>query len=1077
MGEKRRETAGLFGQMLTLPAALMASGAELFALTARALAGGDADDLVSRVTHTLNSDLKDQARRGAGRRLMEGGARLREGETEMKEKDSKEETLKLVRYKVLFVKRGYEVAFQEREELVADDLSATDFTAWKVAEFIQRLDEEEIPKQWRNKNYPREYAGEGRQFIGRLPEGDKKYLRLYWEVLDTYKREKFRHEHKQIAVLEEIRDELRRRADKKPHPTPKPGIITLPKTMVLAGRLDPVESEFGDQFFHFPDFLGAAPPPGGTKLTGWLRFEFQKPSGHEAKFTLAYFAVGTPDMIQWGKGAQYRLLRNRAFPNPTPFNAQGKLDPTVKSGGTLDLRTGEVRDMAMHAIFQNTVIAAVDRLNRIPFGFPNDYPPPTLPPGVELPFPDRPPIYSKARFKTDGQGNITGFEFHGESIAPVTLFPYLGLFPPFSFGPNKEFHFANPTDCVEGTPPANCPRDESHPDGVLLPPPAFFHPHFDLVTSAVREIPKGIPQQPCLPGGAVTGGFAAAAGGRFYLLGGADASGPNNLVRVLDPRTGQGSIGPPLPEAVSHAQGGVIGSSIYLAGGLTKDGKPTGALQVLDTGTNTWSVMAPLPTPVAGAAAAAIDGKLYVVGGDTYVQEAESITDRVQVYDPATNTWSEGAPAPQATAGSGGVAVGSKLYVIGGRKRDNSLTRRVSIYNAVTDRWHDGARLLRGVYEAAAAADDSCIYLIGGRESVNGETERGVQLYVFANNAWRDGMDAPLPTAASAVAAAGGLVVVVGGSVLTRNDEGPATPTDAVQVFSPFQGWLACNSYPLFTSADVMNTASLSVGRRALSPGCRASISGYNLADAPASAPPDGNVPTKLGGISITVDGRPAPIFSVAPGPFPGLPGRVDFLIPYGIKVPKGDTIHVPIKVTKDGAGEHPPVNVPLRETTPGIFVHNFGEMREPLFLGDATALACNEDGTLNYPDQPALRGEVVTLYMTGLGRVTPEPAGGERTGDNPTNKVTHNPTVTVGGKPAEVVSTTLAPNNAGLYLVRFRVPAGTPYANNVRVEVTSNEVKSNHAVISVRNKSTRVEPPVPCALGVMVIIERRLPT
>jgi hypothetical protein len=55
------------------------------------------------------------------------------------DKDLSDDTLKLVRYKILFVKRNYEHAFREHETLVSDDLDSASFSAWKVAEFIQGL--------------------------------------------------------------------------------------------------------------------------------------------------------------------------------------------------------------------------------------------------------------------------------------------------------------------------------------------------------------------------------------------------------------------------------------------------------------------------------------------------------------------------------------------------------------------------------------------------------------------------------------------------------------------------------------------------------------------------------------------------------------------------------------------------------------------------------------------------------------------------------------------------------------------------------------------------------------------------
>ena len=60
------------------------------------------------------------------------------------------DTLKLVRYKVLFVKRDHEIAFPECEELVADNVLEADYCAWKIAEFLQELDRHEVavPHKW-----------------------------------------------------------------------------------------------------------------------------------------------------------------------------------------------------------------------------------------------------------------------------------------------------------------------------------------------------------------------------------------------------------------------------------------------------------------------------------------------------------------------------------------------------------------------------------------------------------------------------------------------------------------------------------------------------------------------------------------------------------------------------------------------------------------------------------------------------------------------------------------------------------------------------------------------------------------
>ena len=139
-----------------------------------------------------------------------------------RDRDLRDDTLKLVRYKILFVKREYEVAFPEQEDLVYDNMDPTSFAAWKVAEFVQRMHREGVrqPDGWVSRGYPARQGqseSDRRKFdrffhrecvLKSLPEDDKKYLRVYYEVLERYPREKFRHEEQQIRVLEQIRDKM-----------------------------------------------------------------------------------------------------------------------------------------------------------------------------------------------------------------------------------------------------------------------------------------------------------------------------------------------------------------------------------------------------------------------------------------------------------------------------------------------------------------------------------------------------------------------------------------------------------------------------------------------------------------------------------------------------------------------------------------------------------------------------------------------------------------------------------------------------------------------------------------------------
>ena len=129
----------------------------------------------------------------------------------MRDQDlSGEGKLKLVRYKILFVKRDYEVAFPEKEELVSYDTGGAEWAGLKVAHFMKKLGETKRPERWRDKKYPpREYrAGTDGENIGRIPKEDEKYLKVYFEVLQRWDREEAEYDKEQVEVLREIRNRL-----------------------------------------------------------------------------------------------------------------------------------------------------------------------------------------------------------------------------------------------------------------------------------------------------------------------------------------------------------------------------------------------------------------------------------------------------------------------------------------------------------------------------------------------------------------------------------------------------------------------------------------------------------------------------------------------------------------------------------------------------------------------------------------------------------------------------------------------------------------------------------------------------
>jgi hypothetical protein len=139
--------------------------------------------------------------------------RLLELRVDENQDDLRGDSLKLVRSRVVFVRRGDEYAFPPREELISDDLEPGVFEAWKTAEFIQQLADPErapdVPVIWLNYIPPSCRHENGK--LRRFPPGDLKYLRVYVEVLRRSPRERLHFHERQIKLLREIASALNNR--------------------------------------------------------------------------------------------------------------------------------------------------------------------------------------------------------------------------------------------------------------------------------------------------------------------------------------------------------------------------------------------------------------------------------------------------------------------------------------------------------------------------------------------------------------------------------------------------------------------------------------------------------------------------------------------------------------------------------------------------------------------------------------------------------------------------------------------------------------------------------------------------
>lgn len=125
-----------------------------------------------------------------------------------------------------------------------------------------------------------------------------------------------------------------------------------------------------------------------------------------------------------------------------------------------------------------------------------------------------------------------------------------------------------------------------------------------------------------------------------------------------------------------------------------------------------WTLLAQAPLPLTEVAAAAMSGQIWVVGGFDARGRA---VDAVQVYEPATNAWTEGPELPEPVHHAALVSAGNELYLVGGYVGSSfdRPTAAVWRFDVATQRWV-GAPPLPEPRAAGAAAWDGQRIVYGG---------------------------------------------------------------------------------------------------------------------------------------------------------------------------------------------------------------------------------------------------------------------------------------------------------------------------------------------------------------------------
>jgi uncharacterized protein (TIGR03437 family) len=210
---------------------------------------------------------------------------------------------------------------------------------------------------------------------------------------------------------------------------------------------------------------------------------------------------------------------------------------------------------------------------------------------------------------------------------------------------------------------------------------------------------------------------------------------------------------------------------------------------------------------------------------------------------------------------------------------------------------------------------------------------------------------------------------------------------------------------PVFTSQSVLNAASFEPG---VVPGGLVTIFGTGLSSGISGTVFVGG-DTSYEGTSVRIGGIPSPIISITGSPNEQLNVQVPFELPAGSQTN--------VQVENNGSSatiggivsypSHPGIfNVPLDEqTSVGAVIHA-------------------DTGALVTPDNPAVHGQVVSLFITGGGPLSPAVQTGAPAPLGVVPVMTLPVVVGVDNKGSEVLFKGYAPGFIGLYQINFRIPA-----------------------------------------------------
>eukprot|EP00964_Phaeocystis_antarctica_P149956 scaffold117233_cov69-Phaeocystis_antarctica.AAC.1 len=274
------------------------------------------------------------------------------------------------------------------------------------------------------------------------------------------------------------------------------------------------------------------------------------------------------------------------------------------------------------------------------------------------------------------------------------------------------------------------------------------------------------------------GHAAAALDGKLYVMGVMtefqfqDAPAQMTEPQVYDPEADDWQPLPNMPTDRDRLAVAAVGGKVYAIGGCIGECVTCDAVEAYDPLSGAWTRVASLSVARGGHTATVVEGKIYVLGGTTYDDPTygeesergigEQSSDRVDMYDPANDSWQQMAAMPTARGSHAAAVLDGKIYVSGGKCRREStaaeelaylddmfdLSDALEAYDPVADTWTVLASLSQAREQHASAVVNGKLRVFGGRLSLPDHTRDRistdlVEVYSPTSNSWARAADLP----------------------------------------------------------------------------------------------------------------------------------------------------------------------------------------------------------------------------------------------------------------------------------------------------------------------------------------------